>query len=121
MFLVDFLHILIHWRLVYKSSIKCPIFEDIFQNFQDCFQFFQDIFQFFQDFSNFFKCVNTISAQGPVTGPKNMLGRTLDDVIHEQGQNVSVYTNMYILWGWLILVRGEVVNEQLCNNQIVGF
>ena len=54
-------------------SVKVPIFQDTFQNSQDIFQFFQDIFQFFQDISNIFSRANTILAQGPVTGPINML------------------------------------------------
>ena len=45
----------------------------------------------------------------------------MDDVIHEQGHNVPVYTNMYIKWGWIFLVKGEEVINNGKTSKIEGF
>ena len=45
----------------------------------------------------------------------------MDDVIHEQGHNVPVYTNMSFKWGWIFLVKGEEVINNGKTSKIVGF
>ena len=49
------------------------------------------------------------------------LNVAMDDVIHEQGHNVPVYTNMSIKWGWIFLVKGEEVINNEKTSKIVGF
>ena len=43
------------------------------------------------------------------------------DLIHERGNNVSVYTNISDLWGWIIPFRGEEVIYKPKTSKILGF
>ena len=52
---------------------------------------------------------------------RSELNVDMDDVIHEQGHNVPVYSNMSIKWGWIFLVNGEEVINNGKSSKIVGF
>ena len=45
----------------------------------------------------------------------------MDDVIHEQGHNIPVYTNMSIKWGGIFLFKGEEVINNGKTSKNVGF
>ena len=50
--------------------------------------------------------------QQPKQQTKSELNVDIADVILERGPNGSGYTNMSILWGWIIILRGDdVINE----------
>ena len=66
---------------LFKFPSKGSNFSGYFPKFSRPVPTFQDTFQFFQDISKISSRANMISAQGPVTGPKNMLGRTLTTIL----------------------------------------